>query len=65
MSAVAQETPFVSRAVRASRGSDSLRVTIPQVIAASLGLCAGDEVRWYLDPHSGAIRVDARPKRPL
>jgi hypothetical protein len=64
MSTTAPETPFVTRAVQAARGSASLRVTIPQVIASTLGLRAGDEIRWYLDPHSGSIRVDAPGRRP-
>jgi antidote-toxin recognition MazE-like antitoxin len=55
--------PLVSRAVQAARGSASLRVTIPQVVASTLGLRAGDELLWFLDPHSGAVRVEGPPKR--
>ncbi|MCI4328020.1 MAG: AbrB/MazE/SpoVT family DNA-binding domain-containing protein [Thermoplasmata archaeon] len=55
--------PFVSRAVKAARGSASLRVTIPQVVASTLGLQPGDELRWYLDPHSGSVRVESGSRR--
>jgi antidote-toxin recognition MazE-like antitoxin len=54
--------PFVSRAVRAARRSASLRVTIPQVVASTLGLRAGDELEWFIDPHSGEVRVHGRPQ---
>lgn len=55
--------PFVSRAVRATRGSASLRVTIPQVVASTLGLRPGDDVNWIVDPRTGAIRIE-RLSRP-
>jgi len=55
--------PFVSRAVRAGRSSEAVRVTIPQVVASTLGLHPGDEVRWYVDPLSGSVRVEGRSKR--
>jgi antitoxin component of MazEF toxin-antitoxin module len=51
------DPPFVSRAVRATRGSSSLRVTIPQVVASTLGLQPGDAVEWTLDPLTGQVRV--------
>lgn len=56
--------PFVTRAVRATKGSASLRVTIPQVVASTLGLRPGDELFWILDPNSGTVRVQAaaRPR---
>lgn len=57
-------TPFASRAVQAAQGSSSLRVTIPQVIAATLGLRAGDQLLWHLDVGSGEVRVEAQPARP-
>jgi|GEM_PF-3109937 len=56
----ATASTFVTRAVRAARGSASLRVTVPQVIAELLGLGPGDEVRWVVDPRSGAVRVEGR-----
>jgi bifunctional DNA-binding transcriptional regulator/antitoxin component of YhaV-PrlF toxin-antitoxin module len=51
--------PFVSRAVRATKDSVSIRVTIPQVVATTLGLRAGDDLLWIVDPLSGVIRVEA------
>lgn len=52
--------PFVSRAVQATRSSGSIRVTVPQVVATTLGLRAGDELAWFVDPSSGIVRVEAR-----
>jgi len=52
--------PFASRAVRATKGSTSLRVTIPQVVASTLGLRPGDTLLWVVDPHSGQVRVEAQ-----
>jgi antitoxin component of MazEF toxin-antitoxin module len=54
------ESPFVSRAVLATRGSTSLRVTIPQVVADILGLRAGDEVEWVVEPDHPVVRVVRR-----
>ena len=62
MPALFRATPFSSRAVHAARGSASLRVTIPQVVAATLGVHAGDELLWFVDPSSGQVVVEARPK---
>jgi hypothetical protein len=56
--------PLVSHTVQAARGSASLRVTIPQVVATTLGLRAGDELLWFLDPHTGSVHVEGPPKRP-
>jgi Antidote-toxin recognition MazE, bacterial antitoxin len=56
----ATSSTFVTRAVRAARGSASLRVTVPQVIAELLDLGPGDEVRWVVDPRSGAVRIEGR-----
>lgn len=58
MATVVPNTHLASRAVLAARGSSSLRVTVPQVIASTLGLQAGDELLWFLDPHSGVVRVE-------
>jgi len=58
----AAPTPFVSRAVQATKGSASIRVTVPQVVASTLGLHPGDEVVWIVDPQTGAVRVEG-PKR--
>jgi hypothetical protein len=52
------EAPFVSRAVRATRGSASLRVTIPQVVASTLGLHPGDDVNWIVEARTGVIRIE-------
>jgi hypothetical protein len=60
----AEPTPFVSRAVRATRESASLRVTIPQVVAATLGLRAGDDLVWILDPISDQVRVETLRREP-
>jgi hypothetical protein len=58
-----EPSPFVSRVVKATKGSTSLRVTVPQVVAATLGLHAGDELRWVVDAVSGAIRVEKKVER--
>ena len=55
------EAPFVSRTVQAARGSGSLRVTIPQVIAATLELKPGDELEWRLEPDRPVVHVAKRP----
>ena len=52
-----ERTPFVTRVVRVTRGSDSLRVTIPQVVASTMGLHPGDQVAWSLEPSSPVVRV--------
>jgi bifunctional DNA-binding transcriptional regulator/antitoxin component of YhaV-PrlF toxin-antitoxin module len=54
--------PFVSRAVLATKDSSSLRVTIPQVVATVLGLRAGDELVWTVDPDDGPVRVTCRSR---
>jgi antitoxin component of MazEF toxin-antitoxin module len=59
-----EASPFVSRAVRATRESTSLRVTIPQVVAATLGLRPGDDVVWIVDPISDQVRVEAVRRDP-
>ncbi|MCI4336242.1 MAG: AbrB/MazE/SpoVT family DNA-binding domain-containing protein [Thermoplasmata archaeon] len=58
MSAGAHGPHLVTRAVQAARGSASLRVTIPQVVATTMGLRAGDELLWVPDPQSGVVRVE-------
>ncbi|MCI4345302.1 MAG: hypothetical protein L3K07_00885 [Thermoplasmata archaeon] len=50
--------PFATRVVRATKGSGSLRATIPQVVAATLGLRPGDWLSWIPDPVSGEVRVE-------
>jgi antitoxin component of MazEF toxin-antitoxin module len=60
---VLARTPFVTRAVRATKGSASLRVTIPQVVASTLGLQPGDDLFWIVDPQSGIVRVQAATRR--
>ena len=52
------EPAFVTRAVRATRRSTSLRVTIPQVIAVTLHLKPGDPVSWVLDQSNGSVRIE-------
>jgi hypothetical protein len=54
-----ESTPFVSRAVRATRESASLRVTIPQVVASTLGLRPGDDLVWIVDPLNDQVHVAA------
>ncbi|HEV2317026.1 MAG TPA: AbrB/MazE/SpoVT family DNA-binding domain-containing protein [Thermoplasmata archaeon] len=44
--------------VKATRGSASLRVTIPQVVAWTLGLKPGDELSWVVDTATGSVRVE-------
>ncbi|HKV90519.1 MAG TPA: AbrB/MazE/SpoVT family DNA-binding domain-containing protein [Thermoplasmata archaeon] len=60
---VATSVPFVSRAVQTTKDSGSLRVTVPQVVAETLGLRPGDELAWIVDPNSGVVRVQARRAR--
>ena len=60
-----QPTPFASRAVRATKDSSSLRVTIPQVIATTLGIRPGDDVVWIVDPNDGRVRVEAARRTPV
>lgn len=56
-----ERTPFVSRVVRVTRGSESLRVTIPQVVASTMGLRPGDQVAWSLESSSPVVRVRRLP----
>lgn len=55
--------PFTTRAVRATRDSTSLRVTVPQVVASTLGLRPGDDIVWIVDPATGAVRIEASHRR--
>jgi hypothetical protein len=57
---VTTESPFVSRAVQVTRGSASLRVTIPQVVAEILALRPGDELVWVVDPELPSVQVSKR-----
>ena len=52
-----ERSSFSSRVVLAAKGTNSLRVTIPQVVASTLGLRPGDELLWVIDPSSGMVRV--------
>ncbi|MCI4318008.1 MAG: AbrB/MazE/SpoVT family DNA-binding domain-containing protein [Thermoplasmata archaeon] len=59
------EPAFVTRAVRATRRSTSLRVTIPQVIASTLHLKPGDPVSWVLDSGDGSVRIERLARLPV
>jgi len=56
---------FASRLVRATRGSDSLRTTVPQVIAVVLELRAGDALVWSIDPGGTYARIARAPRVPV
>jgi hypothetical protein len=56
----ATPSPLASRAVRAAKRSGSLRVTVPQVVATTLGLTAGDDLLWVVEPSTGVVRVAVR-----
>ncbi|MCI4360328.1 MAG: AbrB/MazE/SpoVT family DNA-binding domain-containing protein [Thermoplasmata archaeon] len=42
----------------------AIRVTIPQVIATTLGLRPGDDLLWIVDPRSGVVRIEAAKRAP-
>lgn len=48
---------FESKAVKSLKRSDSLRTTIPEPVAALMGLEPGDGVVWTVEPGSGSITV--------
>jgi hypothetical protein len=56
--------PFISRAVRATRESTSLRVTIPQVVAATLGIRPGDDLVWVVHPFTDQVTVEVLHREP-
>lgn len=48
---------FESKAVRSVKGSPSIRTTVPEPVAAILGLEVGDTITWLVEPGSGAVSV--------
>lgn len=60
----ASSLPFVTRVVLSGKSSESLRVTVPQVVAATLGLHAGDGLSWVVDDATGSVRVERVPPPP-
>jgi hypothetical protein len=54
---------FLSRLVRATRYSASLRTTVPQVVAELLELGPGDSLVWSVDPGGTQVRVVRGPRR--
>jgi bifunctional DNA-binding transcriptional regulator/antitoxin component of YhaV-PrlF toxin-antitoxin module len=50
-----------SQAVRSSKASDSVRTTVPSVVATILGLEPGDTLIWEIEPGSGRINVARKP----
>jgi hypothetical protein len=48
---------YESTAFKATKGSASLKTTIPQVVAAVLGLDEGAKIAWELDPTTRSARV--------
>lgn len=57
---------FESKAVKSLKRSQSLRTTVPEAIAALLGLEPGDVVLWTVEPGSGRVEVSRKDlRRPL
>lgn len=52
-----------SKVVRSARNSDSLRITIPQVIAQTLQLRPGDSVNWSINAQTESIEVRKSGRR--
>ena len=51
--------------VKSVSGSESLRTTVPQTVAAMMGLAPGDHVVWVVDSQAGTIQVTSIPKKDL
>lgn len=51
---------FESKAVQSLKRSQSLRTTVPEAVAALLGLEAGDVIVWAVEPGSGHVAVSRR-----
>ncbi len=49
--------PFVSKVQRPMESSRSLRVTVPEAVAAILGIQQGDSIEWFVE---GPARVVVR-----
>lgn len=48
---------FESKAVRSVKASLSIRTTVPEPVAAILGLEVGDTLVWEVEPGSGKVSV--------
>ena len=51
---------FESKAVQSVKGSGSIRTTVPEPVAALLGLEIGDTMLWEVEPGSGMIGVSRK-----
>jgi hypothetical protein len=51
--------------VQSVSASGSLRTTVPQPVAAMMGLEKGDHIVWVVDPQAGTIGVTAIHKKDL
>jgi hypothetical protein len=50
-------TKFESKAFRAVAESESVKTTVPQAVAAVLGVEAGDSILWEIDVPSRSAKV--------
>ena len=48
---------FESKAVRSVKVSPSIRTTVPEPVAAILGLEVGDTIAWSVSPGSGEVSI--------
>ncbi len=51
---------FESKAIRSVRNSPSIRTTVPEPVAALLGLEIGDSILWEVEPGSGKTTVSRK-----
>jgi hypothetical protein len=52
---------FTSKVLRTVKGSSSVRATIPEAVAAILGVEDGSVIVWTVEPGSGRVWVSAPP----
>lgn len=52
-------TTFTSKVSRALAGSRSVRTTIPEAVAAILGVEPGSTLTWTVEPGTGRVAVAA------
>jgi bifunctional DNA-binding transcriptional regulator/antitoxin component of YhaV-PrlF toxin-antitoxin module len=51
---------FESKAVKSLKRSASLRTTVPEAVAALLGLEPGNSLLWTVEPGSGVVTVSRK-----
>ena len=51
--------------VKSVSSSDSLRTTVPQAVAAMMGLGPGDHMVWVINPQAGTIGITMISKGDL